>query len=286
MNLWSMRLGPRKTRCAKATAVTFVSALVVAAGCASAGTGFTDPPNDSPGGGDIRTVSVNYNTQTRTISFRVTISGMPSLVHHGDQIQIWIDADSNRSTGKNGVDCVLGLARSGWYEAHWTRTGFKPYTGGDRPIVSYRRGTFSVAMDPADCSITAKKFRFRVVSFRGANVVTAVRDAAPDTGFYPYTFATSKPTLTKTVVTVNAPPQSGQQFMVIGFGIYYADGTSQFAEGVKCWAGVGGAALRGMGIGGCQFLLPLDAKGKKLVLRVTGKTPSAVFRKTLSFTVK
>ena len=56
--------------------------------------------------------------------------------------------------------------------------------------------------------------------------------------------------------------------------------------GSKCTATVGGAKLKGTGAGGCTFTLPTKAKGKKLVVTVSGHYGGATLSKTVSYTVK
>jgi len=81
-------------------------------------------------------------------------------------------------------------------------------------------------------------------------------------------------------------PKAGTHVHVGPLAVKLSDGTSVSATSSKCTATVGGAKLKGTGAGGCTFALPQKAKGKKLVVTVSGHYGGATLSKTVAYTVK
>jgi hypothetical protein len=282
------RTGPDSHR--KGSIVRFVSAAVVLAALAFAGPAyadvtFTDTAGENPAAADINTVTVANNPTTETVSFKVQIANMPTLTEDNAAIEIYMDSDNNLSTGQQGVDCIFGVANTGWYFLEWDGTKYTQVTGLGLSV-SYDGGLMSMTMSQGDCNI-GSAFSFWVTSYRGPDPNNPVTDDAPDgDALYSYTLVSAPPTLSSETVVVNAKPRTSATFMVTGFTVSFSDGTSRYLLGVKCTATLGGRRIAGGGVGGCSFLIPKHAKGKRLVVHVSGKSPTAVYRKTVTYTVR
>lgn len=254
-----------------AVAVAAALALVTAAS-AGGGASFTDPTEGTPGSADIQTVTVQNNPSAHTVTFGVQISNMSTLDEEGAAIEIYVDADRNAATGEHGVECVLGLAKEGWYFLQWDGTKLSD-NGLQLYPVTYNNGLLSMTMDQGACNLSPT-FSFWVSSYRGPDPQNPVEDDAPDSGLYTYTLSTVAPTVEEAGFAVNGAPRSGQMFLVEAFGLMFSDGTSAAVLGLSCHATLAGRRLVGAGSGGCMFNIPRHSHGKKLVVTATGSVQS------------
>jgi hypothetical protein len=83
-----------------------------------------------------------------------------------------------------------------------------------------------------------------------------------------------------------ATPTHGKPFRIYGLNVTLSDGTRATASQLTCRATLGGRQFLGGGLTGCAFKLPKTAKGKRLVVTVTGNYASASLSKTYAFRVR
>jgi hypothetical protein len=219
----------------------------------------------------------------------VQIGNMPTLEDNAAVVLV-LDADRNAATGTSGFDYAFFVDKTGYELDKWDGTTFvsvDPFTA----QVAYNAGLLTVVFDPAALG-SPKAFDFGVLTLRGPDPDNPVEDVAPDgNALYTYTLTKPpppvvKPTVTGSSVTVTPVPKAGKRVKVGPFSVKLSDGTSVSTTAVKCAATVGGAKLKGTGFGGCTFTLPKQAKGKKLVVHVSGHYGGATLSKTASYTVK
>ena len=260
----------------------FLAALVLAAP-ASAGKTYKDSVGENPAAADIQLVSVDNNPGNDLVTFKVLIGNMPTLTKNA-AIEIQLDADRKSSTGKHGFDCNVRVTSAGATFGAWDGKKFgvisRLYYD-----VGYADGLLVVRLERGECNLSST-FGFRVTTARGSDADHLATDEAPNAG-REYVYTMTKTALAaQTAVSVNGPPQAGSPIMVIAFGVIFSDGSGRNLVGVACTATLGGARIAGGGPGGCQFFLPKNAVGKRLVVHVIGKTPTVTYRKTLRYVVK
>ena len=260
-----------------------VAALVFATP-AYAGKTFKDSVNENPAAADIQLVYVGNNPAANNVSFKVLIGNMPTLAKD-TAVEIQLDADRKSSTGKHGAECLVRVTSAGATFSQWDGKKYEEvrrlYYG-----ATYDNGLLAVTIDQGDCNLSSA-FGFRVTTARGPDAAHLATDEAPNGGReYIYTLAKTSPPLVQSTVTVTGPPQAGATFMVVGFAVAFADGSVRYLFGVECTATLGGAPIAGGGPGGCQFFVPKNATGKRLIVHVSGKTATATYRKALRYVVK
>jgi hypothetical protein len=186
---------------------------------------------------------------------------------------------------------VLFVDKTGYELDKWDGTQFTAVSGFSAQV-AYNAGLLTAVFDPAGMG-SPKAFDFGVLTLRGPDPENPALDGAPDgNSLYTYTLVTAppptpaKPTVKGSTVTVTPTPRAGKRLKVGPFSVMLTDGTSVSTTGVKCTATVGGAKLKGTGAGGCTFTLPTKAKGKKLVVHVSGHYGAATLSKAVSYTVK
>ena len=269
-------------------------ALLVALGAlafaspAYADQNYTDGTGEDAASADITTIAVANSPAAKTLTFKVQIGNMPTLEDNA-LLVVFIDSDRNASTGDNGFEYAFLADKTGYELDKWDGTQYaavNPFTA----QVSFNAGLFTAAFDPASFG-APKAFDFAVVTFRGPDPNNPAVDVAPDgSGIYTYTPVVAapvvKPSVKGSTVTVTPVPKAGKRVHVGPLAVKLSDGTSVSATGSKCTATVGGAKLKGTGAGGCTFALPKKAKGKKLVVTVSGHYGGATLSKTVAYTVK
>lgn len=265
-----------------------VLGALLLAGPAYAGASFQDTVGENPAAADISTISVANDPAASTVTFKVQITNMPDITEDNAAVELYLDGDNNGTTGKNGIDCVVGIDKDGWYFLKWDGTQFSQVTGLGLDV-TYDKGLWTSTMHVSDCSLQPT-FGFWLSSYRGADPNNPVTDEAPDGDtLYSYTLTTASaaaPTVKGTAVTVSGPPKAGTPFTVVAFSVVLSDGSSLDLSGTTCTATLGGAKLRGTGHGGCRFAIPKNAHGKKLVVHVSGKAAGVTVRKTVTYRVR
>jgi hypothetical protein len=249
---------------------------------------YTDGSGEDAASADVTTIAVTNSAAAKTLTFKVQIGNMPTLEDNA-LVAVFIDSDRNVATGDSGFDYAFLADKTGFELDKWDGTQYaavNPFTA----AVSYNAGLFTAVFDPAAFG-APKAFDFAVVTFRGPDPNNPAVDVAPDgSGIYTYTPVVAAPVVKPSVkgssVTVTPVPKAGKRIHVGPLAVKLSDGTSVSTTGSKCTATVGGAKLKGTGAGGCTFTLPQKAKGKKLVVTVSGHYGGATLSKTVAYTVK
>lgn len=260
---------------------------------------FNDSTGETAGSADISTVAVSNNATAGTITF-VVASNMTTL-EANSEFDIYIDADSNTSTGLTGAgfDYVLGLDPGGWFFGQWNGSAFASVNSVTDPAVFFSNGTFTFTLNTSDFGSPAA-FNFAVLTLRGPDPNNPITDLAPDSGEWTYTLTAAPPpaptpapapTPTPVVATVSsvalvtsATPKAGKPFTA-SLKVNLSTGISAKATGLKCTAKLAGKAFKGSGTGGCTIHLPKTAKGKSLVVHATGKYKTTPVAATKTFKV-
>jgi hypothetical protein len=243
---------------------------------------FEDAVAEDPQGPDITTVTVS-NDDTGLVSFRVAIPSRPTLAE-GMRFRIWIDSDSNTTTGLaiNGMDYYL------FHEAGRTSL----YRCGGNACTNAARATtlgFSYASGPRftilDAEIgNAKRFRFAVEAATGIFVDPATKtvdaddarfDDAPTRGsFWTYRLAIGpQRLLVKSLAT--SPARAGAPFTVRALTTRADTGSALSSGRVRCAARIAArpVEVRSQRFVGrravCVFGIPADAAGETIRGSVT-----------------
>ncbi len=262
---------------------------LVLASPAFADQSYTDGSGEDAASADITAITVANSPAAKTLTFKVQVANMPTLEANAF-FAVLIDADRNASTGDSGLDYVLFVDSAGYELDKWDGTQYVAVTPFSAQV-SYNAGLLTAAFDPAAIG-SPTAFDFALLSFRGPDPENPAVDIAPDASpLFSYTLVTPpppvvKPTVKGSVVTITPTPRAGKHVKVGPLSVKLSDGTSVTATGERCSAKVGGAKLKGTGSGGCAFALPAEAKGKKLVVTVSGRYGGSSLSKTISYTVK
>lgn len=286
--------------------VVMIAALVLA-GVAAADT-FTDSTGEDPASADISTVTVTNDPAAKTIQFKVAIANMPAI-EDGATIAIYLDTDKDPTTGgPNGAESEFTFDSTGGVLAVWDGAEFAPSAATDATS-SYANGVLSVQFLAADIG-SPSAFNLVVETVRGSDPNNPSLDEAPDTGFWTYTLHTATtpppPTTTTSTGTTTTPappgkkgpvtitsthavytgkPRAGKTFVVRGLRVGLSSGTVASATAVRCTATLAGKTLKGKGAAGCTFHLVAQARGKRLIIRASGKYRATVVHATVSWNV-
>ncbi len=264
---------------------------------AAADTTYTDTTGENPAAADIGTIVVSNDPAAQTVTFKVQIVNMPT-VETNAEIDVLVDGDRNPATGESGFDYDFFLNDSGWGFDTWDGTQFKDAPEVASLPVTYGAGLLVVTMPLSVLGgVASGAFDFAVLTFRGDPSAPAT-DQAPDAApLYTYVLAAPpppkptpkpkpKPTIVGSTVKIAAPAKAGRRFVVGRFSAKLSDGTSVGTSGQRCSARLGGKPLRGTGAGHCTFALPKKAKGKKLVVTVSGRDGPVALKKRLTYRVR
>jgi hypothetical protein len=271
----------------KKALLAVVGALVFASP-AVADQSYADAAGEDAASADITTIGVSNSPAAKTLTFKVQVANMPTLEANA-LVAILFDSDRNASTGDTGFDYGFFADSTGYELDKWDGTQYvavNPFTA----QVSYNAGLLTAVFDPAAIG-SPKAFDFALLSFRGADPQNPAVDVAPNaTPFYTYTLTAPPPPVVKPTVkgsgfTITPAPKAGKRVKIGAFAVKLSDGTSVTTTGEKCSAKVGGVNLKGTGTGGCSFALPVKAKGKKLVVTVSGHYGGATLSKTGSYAI-
>ncbi len=243
-----------------------LATAAVALALAATSATYADPTGDAKTAPDIAKVTVGLDGGTGGLSFDVEFAGAEQLALGGG-FAVPLDTDRNSGTGdETGADYAVVV---------WAQTALLlKWNGSD--MVSFSHQPLVVARAPGkvtvtlcSCDIGTQSFGFAVVGFRGNDI-----DVAPDDG------ATFPPEVEIQSLLFSLKPffpKAGRRFTLSPLGIRMSGSNEVVApESLSCTAKLAGRALRGSGIGGCSWLLPKKARGKKLAVSVTvtyqGKT--------------
>jgi hypothetical protein len=236
---------------------------------------YTDPVGDAPNGLDITAVTVANDVVKNTITFRVSVANAPPTVAADDEYDIFVDADQDPATGDPswaGADYLFYIVSGGYVFAKWSASD-QTWNRIDADFtVRVGTGGFAWRLNPQDIG-SPPAFNFVVA--------TAVRnpsdsdnpftDRAPDAdSAYSYTLDAPPPTVKSVAPIVSGSGEAGTTYVVRSLTANLSNGTTADATNLRCTATLGGVDFRGTGKGACTFKLPKGAKGKTLVVHITG----------------
>jgi hypothetical protein len=264
--------------------VALLGALVLAAP-ALADADYSDATGEDPASADISTIHVANSPTAGTIAFTVNLTNLPTLTDDAS-VLILIDADKNPATGNSlGADYVFGLDSGGWYWTKWdtAKQDFVDVPGASL-LVTFNNGVLSATMHDSDIG-GVQSFGFGVLTLRGTDPSNPIIDVAPNTApLYTYDLV-APPRVTSTMAHLGGVAKAGHTFAVRSLSVRLSNGVTVHVTALRCTARLGGMPLRGSGAGGCTFKLPKTAKGKQLVVRVTGTYLRASLVKTVAYRV-
>jgi hypothetical protein len=267
-----------------------VVGLLAFASPAFADTTYSDAAGEDAASADITNIVVSNDPVAHTITIKVQIANMPTFDETA-LVGFAFDGDHNPATGDPtdpaGLDSQFVVGTSGWEFDRWDGTQFAQVTGLGIGV-NYVDGLLTVVFHETDLGTTAA-FDFLVLSLRGPDPANPVVDLAPDgASLYAYTLTKPavKPAVTASTVAFRVAPKAGKSVAVGPLSVTLSDGTSVTTNGEHCSATLGGTHLSGRGAGGCTFVLPKKAKGKKLAVKVTGSYGTVTLSKNVTAVVR
>ncbi len=263
-------------------AIAAIAALVLAGSAGAGQQSYMDPGGDS-GGADVTGVSVTTDPGAGTITFQV----QTNLGSWGENtfLAVLIDADQNTATGTSGFDYIV----TGDPHGGTVVDVANPHV--TQEPSSLDNGLWTVTIHAADIGNPAA-FNFFVLTQTGPDPHNPLEDRAPDTGLWTYPAAAPAPpppppapavTLVSSAATWAGTPVHGKTFRITGVSVRLSDGSSAPATAVACTATLGGKAISAYG---CAVRLPKTAKGRRLVVRVSGTYGTTSVGGTYAFRVR
>jgi hypothetical protein len=282
---------------------------------------YTDPAGDATGGApDVTNVAV-ANDGAGKITFDITTAGLPAP---DTFVDMPLDADSNPSTGDDGIDYDFVLQGSTGLGLllRWNGSDYVPHTVASARA-SYANGVVHFEVNKADIGNT-NAFVFWVAALKVSGTSVAGFDDAPDgTGVYSYALAqhpacsdkidndgdgkadfptdpgcsaatdtdeTDPPLKLSAGKPAGARPAKAGAAFTVAMTVTRSDGKA-FTGRVTCTARAGAAVLRAAGSASagtarCTMKLPKAAKGKKLTGSITASTGTASVTKPYAFAIR
>jgi hypothetical protein len=236
-----------------------LATAAVALALAATNATYADPAGDAKTAPDVTKISVALDSGTGGLSFDVEFAGAEQLALGGGLL-IALDTDRNSGTGDTtGSDYMAVVWANAASLLKWNGSDMVPFN--HQPLAVARApGKVTVAF--CSCDIGSEAFDFAVVGFRGNDI-----DVAPDDGAVFPIPAVEIESLLYSIKPL--PPKAGKRFTLKPLGIRLAASNEVIVpDSLACTAKVAGKSLKGSGSGGCSWLLPRKARGKKLVLSV------------------
>jgi hypothetical protein len=223
---------------------------------------FADATGETGGTADITAVKVT-NDDAGVLTFEVSFANLPEMLA---DVNVFIGFNTDPTAGDElGDDYLFELngAERKYFWGKWDGTQF--VFAGELTFVDYEAGKMIVRLNRSHLGGVGT-FGFGVTSRKGMPGAY-VYDDAPNEGGWSYEIAI-RPVI-GSVTVGNAAPKAGKRYAAPVTGIVLAGGQAAKPTALRCTAKLAGKSIRGTGPGGCQFAIPPDAKGKKLVITVT-----------------
>lgn len=238
---------------------TILGLLVFGASGAGAADTFTDPQGDATAGAaDVTQIAVS-NDDAGTITFSFTFANRSALTSD-DFLAVPLDTDRNATTGFNGFDFGIFIDATGANLLQGSSTGFTRVTAA---TLTSANGGLTVTVNRSDLGNTTG-FLFGLDS--GLNSNSSAEDLAPNTGAYTYELGVKHTLGTLAARFSPAKPKAGKTFRLAGTTLRLDDG-SVVKGSVTCVAKLNGKRLAGR----CSWRIPKNARGKQLVVTLTGR---------------
>jgi hypothetical protein len=266
-----------------------LAAFVVAPGAASAPSthnpiSAVDPAGDATSGGpDITGVTIS-NTMANAIRFEVDLAAT-GVLPDGHLVAVFINADMNPSTGFFG-GFEYSIQTAGTLSppllGQWNGTEYVTVTAAVL-VKSWdsTNGTMTFQI-PNSALGNTTAFTWWAATEILPEVEDDFDDVAPD-GTAVYSYTLGAPHVTGATARYSpATPRAGRRFSVTGVTLRLSSEETVPATSYRCRATLAGRAIRGTGRGGCTYLLPRNARGKRLVVTTTATlgTESRPVRRT------
>ena len=266
---------------------------------------FTDPAGDAEAGApDLTAVTINGDPANGTITVTVTAPGYTPVAQDALErdVDVWLDTDKNTSTGStSGSEYVLNgwndSTGSWWDMGHWDGSSWQSVPQSATMSATRSGDVLSWTINTADIGgATGFSFYVSARTYDGDNPVG--RDFAPNDGKWTYDIsAASAPTTTTTgsaptrTLTMSLTPVIGRPVAVpvhpaagkrltFSFRVTRSDDHKPLTKGKMAVAlSVAGRPVAhtqsfANGVARLSLLVPRDAKGKRLTVKLTIKAPS------------
>ncbi len=223
---------------------------------------FSDATAESADAADIAIVTVT-NDDAGAMTFEVSFANLAEVT---PDVNLFIGFNTDPNAGDQlGDDYLFELdgAEQAYFWGKWDGTEF--VSAGELTFVDFQAGKLIVRLNRAHLGGVGA-FGFAVTSRKGPPGAY-VYDDAPNEGGWAYEVVI-RPVITS-VALGPAAPKAGKNYATPVTGVVLAGGATARPTAVRCKAKLAGKAINGTGTGGCRFAIPVDAKGKKLVITIT-----------------
>jgi hypothetical protein len=233
-----------------------LSALIATFASPARAAEHSDAAGEAGAAPDIARVSVEPTESALT--FRIVLAAADPLAD-GGELFLALDADGSAATGdRHGVELVYSL-RAGGLELRarrWSGVEHAPFTSSATGRVEGAVVTFVVQR--AELGSPAA-IGFGAVGVRGSDA-----DAAPENGSWAFRLRETARVSSVQARWPAAGPVAGRTFRLLGASGRLSDGTTRRGA-ATCRARLAGRLLPGRG---CRWLLPPQAKGRRLAVTV------------------
>jgi hypothetical protein len=244
----------------------------------------TDPAGDAAGGGpDITGVTVS-NTTANAIRFAVD-TATTGVLPDTHLVAVFINSDLNASTGGlGGFEHTIQTAGTVGQVllGQWNGTTYVPVTASVL-VKTWDGATGTMTFQIPNTALgNTSAFTWWVATEVLPDLEDDFDDVAPD-GTAVYSYRLGAPHITAATASYSpAAPRAGRRFRVTGVTLRLSSEETVPATSYRCRATLAGRAMRGTGPGGCTYLLPRNARGKRLVVTTTATlgTESRPVRRT------
>jgi hypothetical protein len=225
---------------------------------------FTDPQGDAVGGAaDITQVDVS-NDFDGNVTFTLTIPDRTALTPD-DRLFVFLNVDKDSATGFGGLDFAIVIDSEGATLVRAAGSSFAPAPHTTLTVTADRKA-LTISRDELG---DTRGFLFVVLSALDSS--DSAEDMAPDTGTATYNL-NLKPVLDTLVAHFSpAKPKHGKPFRLSGTALRVEDGTVVKADSITCVAKLNGKRLAGR----CSWRIPVNARGKRLVVTLTARYEGA-----------
>jgi hypothetical protein len=223
---------------------------------------YNDATGDAKSAPDISTVALDLDAPSGALKIEVTLANNDDLSNRGG-VFVFLNTDRNSGTGDRlGSDYAILIFADGMALLKWNGKEMDIFS--HQPTILARQ-TGKIMVVVCTCDLGTQAFDFTVASIRGEDV-----DVAPDTA--PVSFPVQENAVSiESLLVAPKPlrPTAGKRFTVSIAGVRLGGSNEVVApDTYSCSATLAGRALKGKGVGGCSWLLPKKARGKKLIVSV------------------
>jgi hypothetical protein len=260
---------------------------------------YTDSIGDSGGAPDITNVAIK-NDAGGLVTFTITATGFQEQTR---TVWLFIDTDKNGATGSpSGCEYLLeaGYDSTGrWWDVyHWNGTDWASMA--QTPTMQFARtgDVLTFTLGKADMGgVTGFAFYGRSALFDSSDNISA-SDDAPDGGMWSYDLSVSAPVappvavkpVVAAPVAVPAKPVAGKR-MTVTFAVTRSDSGAPMSTGTMiCDPSIAGKVIThaesfANGQARLSFVVPKNAKGKQLRVKVTIRQGSQSTTKVVMYAV-